>query len=174
MERTLFVEVQLLTHGSNPVISWRRLCQTAIQMQQAIGNRLPLQPIRRQAMIGRSEFAKRNQPLLENMIMDPLHPDDIVRLASAANPVQAHIWEQALTEEGIRCKVVGDYLDASLGDMPGFRAEVWVHRDDLARAEAILREGEQEAGKTTEEVEEVDESAGEPSEEAEESVDEQS
>ena len=70
------------------------------------------------------------------------NPDDVVRLATAQNPMQAHLWEQALRQAGIRCKVVGDYLDAGIGDIPGVRAEVWVHRDDLARAEAILAEGE--------------------------------
>jgi hypothetical protein len=69
--------------------------------------------------------------------------DDIVRLTTAANPLQAHIWEQALNEAGIRCKVVGDFLDAGLGDIPGLSAEIWVHRDDLARAEEILRQGQE-------------------------------
>ena len=63
---------------------------------------------------------------------------DIVRLAAAANPFQAHIWQQALQEEGIRCQVLGDYLDAGIGDIPGMGAEVWVEAADLARAEAIL------------------------------------
>jgi nucleotide-binding universal stress UspA family protein len=63
---------------------------------------------------------------------------ELVRLAAAANPVLAHIWQQALEQEGIRCQVLGDYLDAGLGDIPGFSAEVWVESDDLARAEAIL------------------------------------
>jgi hypothetical protein len=79
--------------------------------------------------------------------------DDIVRLATAQNPIQAHIWEQALKEEGIRCKVVGDFLDAGVGDIPGVSAEVWVHRDDLARAEEVLRQGQELA-----DVEPVDES----------------
>ena len=65
---------------------------------------------------------------------------DVVRLAAAANPFQAHIWQQALEQEGIRCQVLGDYLDAGLGDIPGFSAEVWVEAADLARAEAILRQ----------------------------------
>ena len=73
--------------------------------------------------------------------------DDIVRLATAPNPIQAHIWEQALKEAGIRCKVVGDFLSVGLGDIPGLSAELWVHRDDLARAEEVLHEG-QEAGDT--------------------------
>ena len=64
---------------------------------------------------------------------------NIVRLAAAANPVQAHIWQQALEDEGIRCQVLGDYLDAGIGDIPGMSAEVWVESSDLGRAEAILR-----------------------------------
>jgi hypothetical protein len=69
--------------------------------------------------------------------------DDIVRLATAANPVEAHVWEQALKEAGIQSRVVGDFLDAGVGDIPGVQAEVWVHRDDLARAEEILRQGQE-------------------------------
>jgi hypothetical protein len=79
--------------------------------------------------------------------------NDIVRLATAQNPLQAHIWEQALKEAGIRCQVVGDFLDAGVGDIPGVSAEVWVHRDDLARAEEVLRQGQELA-----DTEPVDES----------------
>jgi hypothetical protein len=67
-------------------------------------------------------------------------PHELVRLAAAANPFQAHIWQQALEDEGIRCQVLGDYLDAGIGDIPGIRAEVWVAVADLARAEAFLRQ----------------------------------
>jgi hypothetical protein len=70
------------------------------------------------------------------------HDDDIVRLTTAPNPPQAHIWQQALEDEGIRCTVVGDYLDAGLGDLAGTSPELWVHRNDLARAEEILRQGQ--------------------------------
>ena len=69
--------------------------------------------------------------------------DDIVRLATAPNPAQAHIWEQALRQAGVRCKVVGDYLDAGIGDIPGVRAEIWVHKEDVARGEEVLREMQQ-------------------------------
>jgi hypothetical protein len=69
--------------------------------------------------------------------------DDIVKLATAGNPVQAHIWEEALKAEGVRCRVVGDFLDAGLGDIPGLSAELWVRRKDLARAEEILRRGQE-------------------------------
>ena len=71
------------------------------------------------------------------MSTDP--SDDIVRLVTAPNPAQAHIWEQALRRGGVRCKVVGDYLDAGIGDIPGVRAEIWVHREDVAASEEILR-----------------------------------
>lgn len=64
--------------------------------------------------------------------------DDIVRLATAGNPAEAHIWQQALEEEGIKAQVVGDFLDAGIGDIPGFKAEIWVHRNDAERAKTIL------------------------------------
>ena len=72
------------------------------------------------------------------MISEDQH--DLVRLAAAANPFQAHIWQQALQAEGIRCQVLGDYLDAGIGDIPGMTAEVWVEPADAARAEVILRQ----------------------------------
>ena len=67
-------------------------------------------------------------------------PRDVVRVATAPNPAQAHIWQQALEEEGIRSQVVGDYLEAGIGNISGLTAELWVHRDDLARAEEVLRQ----------------------------------
>ena len=65
---------------------------------------------------------------------------DLVRLAAAINSAQAHIWQQGLEEEGIRCRVLGDDLEAGFGDLRGFSAEVWVETADLARAEAFLRQ----------------------------------
>ena len=66
-------------------------------------------------------------------------PHDLVRLVTAPNPPIAHIWQQALADEGIQSKIVGDYLDAGIGDIPGLTAELWVHREDVAAAEAVLR-----------------------------------
>ncbi len=86
--------------------------------------------------------------------MSTEQPEDIVRLAVATHPIQAHIWEQALKEEGIRCRVVGDFLDAGLGDLPNISAEVWVHRDDLPRAEEVLRRGQQVADEAEDEASE--------------------
>jgi hypothetical protein len=64
--------------------------------------------------------------------------DNVVRLLTANHPAQAHLWRAALEEEGIQAKVVGDYLDAAIGDIPGARAELWVHRDDAERALAFI------------------------------------
>lgn len=78
--------------------------------------------------------------------------DDIVRLATAQNPIQAHIWEQALREAGIRSKVVGDFLDSGIGDISGLSPEIWVHKEDLAAAEDVLsRSQAASAGETPEE-----------------------
>jgi hypothetical protein len=66
--------------------------------------------------------------------------DDIVCLLTAIHPAQAHLWRTVLEEEGIQSKVVGDYLDAGLGDIPGARAELWVHRADVDRALRIINE----------------------------------
>jgi hypothetical protein len=85
--------------------------------------------------------------------MSELPTDEIVRVATAPNPPVAHIWEQALKDEGIRCKIVGDYLDAGLGNIPGMRAEVWVHKEDAERAEAIIRQLEAAADTETDEDE---------------------
>ena len=65
---------------------------------------------------------------------------DLVRLVAATNSVQAHIWQQGLEEEGIRCQVLGDDLEAGFGELQGFSAEVWVEAADLVRAEEILRQ----------------------------------
>jgi hypothetical protein len=76
--------------------------------------------------------------------MNTKEQTDLVRLTSAGNPVLAHIWQQALEERGIRCQVLGDYLSAGLGDIPGIMAEIWIDPKDVARAEAILREYQSE------------------------------
>jgi putative signal transducing protein len=68
-------------------------------------------------------------------------PDDIVKLATASNPAQAHIWQEALRDEGIACEVVGDFLDLGFTGHPGQTAELWVHRDLLSRAREVLEQG---------------------------------
>jgi hypothetical protein len=63
---------------------------------------------------------------------------DIVCLLAAVHPGQAHTRRAALEEAGIEAKVVGEYLDAAIGDIPGARAELWVHREDADRALTII------------------------------------
>jgi hypothetical protein len=64
--------------------------------------------------------------------------EDIVHLANARNPIEANIWRQALEEEGISCTVVGDLLEAGIGDVGSVKPEVWVHAHDVERARAFL------------------------------------
>lgn len=70
--------------------------------------------------------------------MNDVAQEDIVRVVTRLHPLQAHIYEQALKEEGIACRVVGDYLQGVWGELPGPTAEVWVHNKDLERATAIV------------------------------------
>jgi hypothetical protein len=76
----------------------------------------------------------------KNFAMPSEDARNLVRLAAASNSFQAHIWQQGLEQEGIRCKVLGDFLEASLADLPGSSPEVWVEAADLPRAEEILRQ----------------------------------
>lgn len=108
--------------------------------------------------------AKKKEVKLEKKVSKPekkkdKRDDEIVRLARAFNTVQAHVWEQALTDAGIRCKVVGDYLDAGLGDMPGFRSEIWVHKDDVERAKKIIEQHPHDAIARKDDVEEEEDEA---------------
>ena len=79
---------------------------------------------------------------------------NIVCVAHADTAVEAHIWQNALEEEGIKAKVVGDFLDAGLGNIPGMKAEVWVHEDDLQKATQIIEQIKQAPPDDSEEAEE--------------------
>jgi hypothetical protein len=84
-------------------------------------------------------------------------PDEVVRLATAMNSAEAHVWCDALEAEGIRCRVVGDYLEASYGGLSGTRPEIWVRRADVPRAEEVLRRDLQGGEPPAEEGEDEDE-----------------
>jgi hypothetical protein len=89
----------------------------------------------------------------EELIMKNESQEEIVCVAHATTPTQAHIWQNALEQEGISCEVVGDYLEAGMGGLQSMRAEIWVHRKDLEKAQAIL-EVEQTPGEEAEEEKE--------------------
>jgi hypothetical protein len=65
--------------------------------------------------------------------------EGIVRLVTASSPQEAHLWRQALEDEGIRCRVVGEYIGSFGVVYPGHPVpELWVHKEDAERAQAIL------------------------------------
>ena len=68
--------------------------------------------------------------------------DRIVRLATATNPQEAALWQQALEAEGIRCRVVGETLGSFGVVYPGsVQPEIWVFESDVDRARAVLQSG---------------------------------
>jgi hypothetical protein len=75
--------------------------------------------------------------------------DQVVCLTTAPNPLQAHIWENALRAEGIHSQVVGDYLDSGIGDISGVQAEIWVKRQDMVQAKDILQRCSQASADNT-------------------------
>jgi len=78
--------------------------------------------------------------------MDSFHPNDnVVSLSTAPNPALAHIWANALREEGIPCHVVGDFLDAGIGDISGVLPQIWIERQDLTHAQGVLGRSVQSA-----------------------------
>ena len=71
--------------------------------------------------------------------MSDRHGEEIVRLVTASSPQEAHLWRQALEDEGIRCRVVGEYLGSFGVVPPGHPVpELWVHQEDAERARAVL------------------------------------
>lgn len=73
-------------------------------------------------------------------------PDDVVKVADGSL-VQVELWKQTLTDAGIDAKVVGEQLSAGLGSALPDSVQLWVHRNDLSRAEAAIRFAESNKGK---------------------------
>jgi hypothetical protein len=66
------------------------------------------------------------------------HGDDVVRLVTASNPQEAHLWRQALEDQGIRCRV-DEYFGGFAVVPPAYPVpELWVHQEDAERAQSIL------------------------------------
>lgn len=63
---------------------------------------------------------------------------DVVRVASGSM-VQVELWQAALTEAGVKSRVVGTELSAGIGSVLPGSIELWVSRADLDKAEAAIR-----------------------------------
>jgi len=73
--------------------------------------------------------------------MSDRHGEELVHLAIASSPQEAHLWRQALEHEEIRCQVTGEYLGGFGFVPPGHPLpELWVHRKDAERAQAVLED----------------------------------
>jgi hypothetical protein len=61
---------------------------------------------------------------------------------TASNPQEAHLWRQALEDQGIRCRVVGEYLGGFAVVPPAYPVPenlLLIHQEDAERAQSILQ-----------------------------------
>jgi hypothetical protein len=73
---------------------------------------------------------------------------DIVCLATAGSSQEAHLWRQALEDEGICCRVVGEFLGSFGVAPPGYPVpEIWVRRQDAPHARQVLEQLRASAGR---------------------------
>jgi Putative prokaryotic signal transducing protein len=78
--------------------------------------------------------------------MTPNPDDEVVRVAYG-ELVDTEMYQQALAEEGIESKVVGQDLDASFGSALQGSMELYVRESVAERALAIIRRVEEEKGR---------------------------
>ncbi|MBX9626112.1 MAG: DUF2007 domain-containing protein [Gemmataceae bacterium] len=74
-------------------------------------------------------------------------PHDVVRVA-AGEMVVIELLKQALADEGIEGRVLGEDLEASFGTALPTSVELWVNAADAHRARAVLARAEADRGKT--------------------------
>jgi hypothetical protein len=79
-------------------------------------------------------------------------PNDVVRVA-AGDMVVIELYKQAIVDEGIDARVVGEALEASFGTAIPRSVELWVHQSDAPRARAVIRQMEEERGEVVSERE---------------------
>jgi Putative prokaryotic signal transducing protein len=73
-------------------------------------------------------------------------PNDVKRIYSAANLVEAHLLQQLLWQAGISAKVFNENATSAVGEIPFTHAypEIWLLDErQEPRAQALLREFEQ-------------------------------
>lgn len=74
-------------------------------------------------------------------------PHDVVKVA-AGEMVVVELYKQALADEGITGRVVGEDLEASFGTALPASVELWVQAADATRAREVLDRFEADRGKT--------------------------
>ena len=70
---------------------------------------------------------------------------EVVKVASGPL-VQIELWQQTLTEAGIKSQVVGTDLSAGLGSLLPASVELWVNVDDEPAAQAAIQLAERKKG----------------------------
>ena len=73
--------------------------------------------------------------------------ENVVEVYWAADAPQAHLVKAVLKKAGIEAQVVGEMLQAAVGNLPwgpSTSPRVWVAKTDEAHARAIIAEWEQE------------------------------
>ncbi len=61
------------------------------------------------------------------------------------NSIEAHLVKILLTGEGIEARVLGDYLQGGVGELPALGTlQVQVREEDEARARAVIERWQQE------------------------------
>jgi hypothetical protein len=73
-------------------------------------------------------------------------PNDVVRVA-AGEMVVVELYKQALADAGIEGRVLGEALMANFGTAIPRSVELWVHRSDAEKAEAVIKRMEEERGR---------------------------
>lgn len=74
-------------------------------------------------------------------------PHDVVKVA-AGEMVVIELYKQALADEGITGRVLGEDLEASFGSALPTSVELWVQAADADRARAVIDQAEADRGKT--------------------------
>ena len=72
------------------------------------------------------------------------HDDAVVR-AYSGPLVLVEVYQTVLAEAGIESRVVGTDLSAGIGSALPATTELWVHENDLARAQELIAQEAQQA-----------------------------
>lgn len=69
--------------------------------------------------------------------------DEIVRIGAGTSET-VELWHNALTDNGIESKVVGEDLDGGMGTVIPNSVELWVFEKDAEAAQTFLQQWEQQ------------------------------